>query len=756
MMVSGGARAWFGAVALAALALAAAALTIAIPPSAALAHANLAEASPAPDSALDSAPDKATIVFTEPIEDALSEIRVLDRNGRRVDAGDSAVDPENPLSMSVSLGELADGTYTVSWRNVSQVDGHSVRGAFAFSVGEPLSSDAGAGAALESDSPALQSPAAPAARWLALLGGMSLFGIAAFRLLVSAPVLGARGAPALSLALWRSDFRLMLAGAALFAVGSAAQLVIQASSAFDVSPMGAVGAPSWDILTGSSWGRLWIWRVALTAAAVGALIIAARQRQDGDKFAPALVLAAALGAAALLTVSLTSHAAATPNIRLEAVASDFAHLIAAAAWTGGLLGLAFGLPVLFRRLEGGARRSALAALVPRFSAFAGASVAALALTGAFGAWAQVTIPQAMATPYGAALGVKTAIVALILALAAANLIWVRPRLRGDDRAARWLRRLVVAEAALIALAVLATGFLTTLEPARQVASRQGMGAADALTFSGEAEGAAISAAIEPGRVGANAIRVSARDMLGNPITNAADVRARLSYLDEDLGEVAVSMNQAGAGEFVLEDRAIGLAGAWQLEVVLQRPDAFDSRTAFRFELTGAEGGSLSIAPDARTGRILLASGLGLAGLALLSGGLWMGGWSSRGGAAAMGTGTAAAAVASILAFAAVGGDAGAPERNPIAPTAESIAAGMALYAANCQSCHGETGAGDGPAAAALEPPPADLATHVPLHPDRVLFGFVRDGIPDTAMAGVGDRLSDDEIWHVINYIQTLE
>lgn len=205
MAVSGGARraarAWFGAVALAALALAAA-LTLAIPPSAALAHANLAEASPAPDSALDSAPETVTILFTEPIEDALSKIRVLDRSGRRVDAGDSAVDPENSLSMSVSLGDLADGTYTVSWRNVSQVDGHSVRGAFAFSVGEPLSSDAGAGAALESDdSLALQSPAAPAARWLALLGGMSLFGIAAFRLLVSAPVLGARGAPARALAL---------------------------------------------------------------------------------------------------------------------------------------------------------------------------------------------------------------------------------------------------------------------------------------------------------------------------------------------------------------------------------------------------------------------------------------------------------------------------------------------------------------------------------------------------------------------------
>ena len=751
MTVSGAvmARARACAFALAALALAAAALIVS--PSAALAHANLAESDPAPNSTLESAPDRVTIVFTEPIEEALSEIRVLDRNGRRADAQDSAVDPENPLSMSAALRDLADGTYTVSWRNVSQVDGHSARGAFAFSVGEPLA----AGAALdEYSAPALQSPLEPAARWAALLGGMSLFGIAAFSLLVSAPVLGARGDAALALALWRSDFRLMLAGAALFAVGSAAQLVIQASSAFDVSPIGALGAPSWEILSGSSWGRLWIWRVALISAAVGALIWARLWRDGGGRTA-ALALSAALGAGALLAVSLTSHAAATPNIRMEATASDFAHLIAASAWTGGLLGLAFGLPILYRVLDGGARRDALAALIPRFSVFAGASVAALALTGAFGAWAQVTIPQALATPYGAALGVKTAIVALILALAVANLIWARPRLRGDNRAARWLRRLVTAEAALIVLAVLAAGFLTALEPARQVASRQGIGAADALTFSGESEGAAISAEIAPGRVGANTIRVSARDAFGNPITNAADVRARLSYLDEDLGESAASMAPTGAGEFALEDRAIGLAGAWQLDVVMQRPDAFDSRTAFRFELTGAEGGSLAIAPTARTGRILLASGIGLVGLALLGLGLPLGGWRSRSGAATMGAGAAASAAAAILAFAAVGGDAGAPERNPIAPTSESIAAGMALYAADCQSCHGETGAGDGPAATALTPPPADLVTHVPLHPDRALFAFIRDGVPDTSMVGVGDRLSDDEIWHLVNYIQTL-
>ena len=727
------------------------AAALALLPAKADAHANLAEAYPPPNSTLDSAPDRVSITFTEPIERALSEIRVLDRSGGRADAGGDAVLSEDSLTLSAALGALANGTYTVAWRNVSAVDGHSARGAFVFSVGEPIAADAGA--ELE-DAPALQSGAEPIARWLALLGGMTVVGAAVFRALVSSPTLAARGAAGAARALRIADFRLIGFGLALFLAGSLAQLVIQASVAFDTSALGAVGAPIWDVLTETNWGRLWIWRAALTFGA-GAALFAAWRRGGGDGWTLAPTIA--LGAAALLTISLTSHAAATPGVRIEALINDFVHLTAAAVWTGGLFALALAVSVVFRRVDGGAeRRAALAAMVPRFSALAGASVAALILTGAFSAWAQVTIPQALATPYGAALRAKLAIAALLLAIAAANLVYVRPRLRGDRRAARWLRRLVAAEAALAAAAILAVGFLASLEPARQVASREGIGTQDFLSFETETEGAALTVEIEPGRVGANEIRLSARDGFGDPITNAADVQARLSYLDADLGESAASMTPAGAGEFALEDRIIGLAGAWQVDIAMRRPDAFDARAAFRFEVSGEEGGSLAIAPDARTGRILLAAQSGLLGFALLGAGLWMGGWSSRAGAAAMGTGVLAASASAILAFAALGGGSAVQERNPIAPTAESIAAGMALYAADCQSCHGETGAGDGPAAAALDPPPADLITHVPLHPDRVLFGFISEGIPDTGMAGMGDRLSDDEIWHLVNYIQTLE
>lgn len=93
--------------------------------------------------------------------------------------------------------------------------------------------------------------------------------------------------------------------------------------------------------------------------------------------------------------------------------------------------------------------------------------------------------------------------------------------------------------------------------------------------------------------------------------------------------------------------------------------------------------------------------------------------------------------------------------NPIPPTSESVAAGLAVYLQFCSLCHGESTLGDGPAAAGLNPPPADLVIHVPLHPDNVLFQYIQEGIPGTSMPPLGAGMSDEEAWHLVNYLRTL-
>ena len=730
-------------------------------PASVQAHADIVESDPAANSVLPESPEGITIRFTEPLEPSLSEIRVLNSLGHRVDGGDSRVDSNDPHLMSVSVEPLENGTYTVAWKNVSTVDGHSRRGAFVFSVGEPISSTVSQSAL---DQPLLQSPVEPAARWIVLLNILSVVGGMTFLVFVARPALAGLDSHHESIqglrrmVAWGVLIMACIASATLL-VASAVQALVQASVVYETSIAGALGSPVRSLLTETDWGRLWLWRALLAVLMTAVLVVGWRRgRADSEPYGGmALIYAAAvLGLGVLLTISMTSHAAATPNVRGMALLNDLVHMVSAAVWVGGLVSLAIALFLSFEMLGESERRPVLAALARRFSIVAGLSVALLVLTGLYSAWAQVTVIQAITTPYGWTLSAKVAIVALMLLAAAANLIWVRPRLRSDDRAAYWLRRLVAVECVLGVLVILSVGFLTALEPARQVASRSGAAAGDQrLSFQESDEGVEMTLQIVPGQVGPNRIEVSVRDRFDEPITNATDVRVRLSYLDVDLGETPLSAMHTGGGNYLLEGQLISVEGAWQSELVVQRPDAFDARAAFRFEVSGGAG-SLAIAPTADMGRTLLGIELGVLGLVLLGVGVPMGGWYSRPGRLTMAPGVLGVLVGGALVFNSLASDTDSLARNPIAPSPESVNTGLALYQTHCLLCHGDTGLGDGPSAATMNPPPANLTVHVPLHPDRVLFEYIRDGIPGTAMPALGTTLSDDEIWHIVNYIQTLE
>jgi mono/diheme cytochrome c family protein len=102
-------------------------------------------------------------------------------------------------------------------------------------------------------------------------------------------------------------------------------------------------------------------------------------------------------------------------------------------------------------------------------------------------------------------------------------------------------------------------------------------------------------------------------------------------------------------------------------------------------------------------------------------------------------------------------------QNPTPDTPETIAKGKALYQANCTVCHGVAGRGDGPAAFTLVPRPVNLQLHVPQHAPGEISYWISSGIPGTTMPawaaldpGTGKpRLSDDERWAIIRYLQAL-
>ncbi len=96
--------------------------------------------------------------------------------------------------------------------------------------------------------------------------------------------------------------------------------------------------------------------------------------------------------------------------------------------------------------------------------------------------------------------------------------------------------------------------------------------------------------------------------------------------------------------------------------------------------------------------------------------------------------------------------------SPTGFAATAIMDGARLYPEHCAACHGAEGHGDGPAAADLPVPPADLtASHLWAHSDGELFWWLSHGIDapngGSAMPGFAATLSDDERWDLIDYIR---
>ena len=91
--------------------------------------------------------------------------------------------------------------------------------------------------------------------------------------------------------------------------------------------------------------------------------------------------------------------------------------------------------------------------------------------------------------------------------------------------------------------------------------------------------------------------------------------------------------------------------------------------------------------------------------------------------------------------------------NPIRADSASLARGKKLFKANCASCHGAKGKGDGPAGAALNPRPADLTVMAGQHPDGDFAWKIANG--RGPMPAWNGQLSEKNIWDLVNFIQSL-
>ena len=281
-------------------------------------------------------------------------------------------------------------------------------------------------------------------------------GTVIFMVLIGEPA-GASVPPASFRHLRRRANLLILNALAVALVTGAAWLVLLSADILGVSPFAALGNASWTVLTETRFG--WIW---LTRFALALVLIALVMR--GSLAALQLVIAAVFVAA----LALAGHAGAVPGFAGDLHrASDTAHLLAAAAWLGGLPG--FVLAVAVARNAGGKPwNTFVVGMTQRFSILGILCVAALFASGLVNSWNLLAGPRDLwTTTYGQLIAAKIVLFALMILVAAYNKFRLTPRLPARN-ALRRLERSTFAEIGLGLCVLAAVAVVGTTEPSAHV------------------------------------------------------------------------------------------------------------------------------------------------------------------------------------------------------------------------------------------------------------------------------------------------
>jgi len=196
------------------------------------AHALLVRSLPEANAELAQPPTTIELWFSEPLEAGFSRARLLNSRGEEVPTGAASLDPSDATHMSLPLGQLGPGVYTVAWQTLSAVDGHEWYGSFPFTVLNPDGSRPGGEAAAVGGGQRGELPSAGevASRWLALLGGALFFGTSLFQTIVVPASRQADATHPARLAAHARDLALRAVWVAVLAValGSWLQIVLQA------------------------------------------------------------------------------------------------------------------------------------------------------------------------------------------------------------------------------------------------------------------------------------------------------------------------------------------------------------------------------------------------------------------------------------------------------------------------------------------------------------------------------------------------
>ena len=564
------------------------------------AHADVVSVSPTAGAVLQQPPRTVRVTFTAPVSVELGGLFVYDSRGNRVPS--KQVRQPTPSQLVLPLeGRLADGSYIVTWRAVSE-DTHTVEGTSTFQVGTASASAADVESLANDLLVGQHADRAVAIGWAAARWAV----FASMALLV--------GGVAVASVVWprsrdaRATRRIVTAGWAGLTVSTIVGALLFGAYSRGGSLADALDPGVLRHTLDTRFGTVWLVRLGLLAVAFVLLRVLFAHRPAAAAPLPQwwLPVTAVVGVALVCTPGLAGHAS-TGDHRVLALVTDGLHVGAMAIWLGGLV-------VLAAAVLPSDDVDALRVAVPRFSRVALWCVGVLIVTGAFQTWRLVGGLTALRDDeFGRILVVKLVVFALLLVAASFSREIVArvfsgdrapatvsvgvPAGRGgavdvvdhadepggpteiaDERAVelRRLRRSVWGEVALGALVLIVTALLVNAAPPVDVASRPA--AAAGVTMRGAR--VTLDVAATPGAAGLNDVQVGAFSPAGSPLA-VQNVDLTLTRPGSSVAPLVVPLRRLGTGHFFSPGFDIPLGGTWRVRAtVLLGPND-------RVDLTGS-------------------------------------------------------------------------------------------------------------------------------------------------------------------------
>jgi copper transport protein len=510
-------------------------VSAALAPAPVHAHALLTSSTPADGVSVEEPPDEILLTFSEALDPAVSEVRVLDVSGTQVNSGKAQPVPGWPSQLRVPLGDLGQGIYTVSWRVTSPADGHTTVGSVTFGVGVPAQAVGTTSGAGEIGGPT-PTVASVAGRWLFYVGVVLMLGAAVMgTLVVSTPA---------AISGW---------ALAVACVASAGGVLLTM-----IDQRASVRTSLGNFLSSSTGHRLTTQAVAVGLASAAAVWACRRPSRWS-------LAAVGIGAsAAMLARALAGHANAS-SPRWFTVGMQWVHLVSVGAWVGGL----FWLLLAMRRRDPGRGPG----LARRFSSVAAGTLAVVAASGVVraldqvGAWAQL-----VDTSFGVTLLVKVGLFAALLALAA------RSRFRHVPAASvagmGGLRRTVRGEVAIAAGVLGVTAVLTGFPPSTSVASASRAIPPATVTVTGTdyATSLRVRLVVTPGSAGPNSFDATVEDYDSGEPAPAETVSLRFDLADRpEVAARTLTLARGPDSHWRGSGDVLSINGRWTVTALVQTP-----------------------------------------------------------------------------------------------------------------------------------------------------------------------------------------